>query len=93
MILNSTFRTQNSKAHLSKLCRMFARKVPVSMIQNKARIEFETGICRIESTASHLCFYIEATHTDLAKPIQKSIEEHLEKAIKDNNLAMIWQAL
>ena len=93
MILSSTFKTQNSNVHLSKLCRMFARKVPVSMIQNKARIEFATGICRIESTASQLFFYIEAAHTDLAQPIQKSIEEHLEKTIKDNNLILKWQAL
>ncbi|MEM7565485.1 MAG: DUF2218 domain-containing protein, partial [Pseudomonadota bacterium] len=76
---------------IKRLCRHFAHKVPVTLSQHIALIQFPFGSCRMNARDEFLDMKIEvADHSDIEKA-EQVIEQHLIRMANRDDPVILWK--
>ncbi|WP_255991428.1 DUF2218 domain-containing protein [Chitinolyticbacter albus] len=84
--------TPDATKFLFKLCKHFAKKIPVEFDETRGRAEFPFGVCELAATATTLTFACEASAATLAQ-MQSVLEQHLALMTRRDPLPVVWTAL
>jgi hypothetical protein len=85
--------TPNAGKYLFKLCKHFARKVPVTMDEQYGEVEFGYGFASLRASASELYFEARSNQKEGLEQVQAVLESHLLLMTKAEPLQVIWQAV
>ncbi|MFY7916493.1 MAG: DUF2218 domain-containing protein [Rubrivivax sp.] len=88
---NSHISTERADVFLFKLCKHFGRKVPVQFDASQGEVQFEAGLCRMQSQDGQLLFACSAADRDSALMLTRIIDGHMAMLMKQPDLALDWQ--
>ncbi|WP_047394551.1 DUF2218 domain-containing protein [Chitinibacter sp. ZOR0017] len=96
VITSSQVNTELGKQYLFKLCKHFARKIPVEFSETEGVAQFgqperPLGQVEFNADAEHLRFTVRATDEAAARQLQAVVESHLQLMRKAENPALDWQ--
>lgn len=83
--------TERADAFLFKLCKHFGRKVPVQFDASQGEVQFDAGLCRMQSQDGRLLFTCSATDRDSALMLTRIIDGHMAMLMKQPDLSLNWQ--
>jgi uncharacterized protein len=90
MHTETLIRTERGDALLTKLCRHFARKVPVTLAGRQGLIEFEFGRCRIDVDDDSLRLHVELNESGQIDPAECLLTSHLLDIARNKQLLVSW---
>lgn len=90
MITMAIVETPHGGAYLEKLCRHFARQVPVTLTRTQGRIEFTYGPCRIDVGDKQMQISIEVNDDHQVSTAEKILEEHLLRIASRDQPSIEW---
>ncbi|MDC6166803.1 DUF2218 domain-containing protein [Paucibacter sp. XJ19-41] len=91
IIANSHIATERADAFLFKLCKHFGRRVPVQFDASRGEVQFDAGLCRMESRDGLLLFDCSAADREGALLLTRIIDGHVAMLMKQPGLALDWQ--
>jgi hypothetical protein len=84
--------TETPARYISRLCKHFAHKLPVSFDDQQGRIESAFGLGLLQADAQGLTLRVEsASSADLEK-LQGVVASHFERFAWQEALSLDWQA-
>lgn len=83
--------TERADAFLFKLCKHFGRKVPVQFDASQGEVQFEAGMCRMQSQDGQLLFACRAADWDSVLMLTRIIDGHVAMLMKQPDLTLDWQ--
>jgi hypothetical protein len=88
----STFVVTDSPArYISRLCKHFAHKVPVSFDEQQGRVEFERGVGLLHAEANGLRLSVQAADGDALAHVQEVLDRHFVRVAWQEELTLVWQ--
>ncbi|WP_043648616.1 DUF2218 domain-containing protein [Chitinilyticum litopenaei] len=84
--------TELAKQYLFKLCKHFARKIPVDFDEHQGLARFAFGECRLLADASTLQFRLSAADDEQLQRLKRVLEDHLQLMRRAPDPALAWQA-
>ena len=90
MITETIFMTSTTQKELQRACRFFARLMPVTLVKDKARIDFPLAICRVSTSHQGLVFQIEAETKPASDTTEQQLEKLLKRYVKQKDLELKW---
>ena len=87
----ATVQTSFGAAYLKRLCRHFARKVPVTVTKSEGRIQFPFGACRIDTNDRFLFLRVEVDNSEDIDLAEKVVTEHLIRMANRDNPEVNWR--
>jgi hypothetical protein len=90
MLTEARVTTEHGAAYVKKLCRHFAHKVPTQQADNKARIEFPFGHCRIETGDKHVHFSMVVDNPDAIDKAEQVVAEHFIRMANRDKPEVVW---
>ncbi|WP_051278859.1 DUF2218 domain-containing protein [Chitinilyticum aquatile] len=82
--------TELAKQYLFKLCKHFARKIPVDFDDSQGLARFPIGECRFLADSSTLQFRLSAPDPEQLQRLQRVLEEHLQLMRRAPDSALDW---
>ncbi|MGE8357410.1 MAG: DUF2218 domain-containing protein [Microvirgula sp.] len=84
--------TPDASRHLFKLCKHFARKIPVEFDERHGEIRFPFGVCRLVATPAAMELHCEAGDDAELARLQDVIGSHVELVTRSTTLlSPVWQ--
>ncbi|MGI2108833.1 DUF2218 domain-containing protein [Shewanella frigidimarina] len=91
MITETFLETEQGKLYLNKLCKYFARQVPVSLIGLQGRIDLPCGLCRIRVTDLHMHFHIAVVNDQDTDRAERLVTQPLSRITGKDKLLFQWK--
>lgn len=91
-MLQSTVNTPLAKSYLFKLCKHFARKIPVEFDETSGLACFPYGRCHFTASETALTFLLTAENESQLQQLQQVIEHHLQLMRRAPDPALLWVA-
>jgi uncharacterized protein len=87
----ATMATPNAGKYLFKLCKHFARKVPVTMDEHNGEVDFGYGFATLRASETSLYFEARASQQAGLEQVQSVLVSHLELMTRAEPLVVEWQ--
>ena len=84
--------TATPARYISRLCKHFAHKLPVSFDEQQGRIEFAFGLSLLQADAQGLTLRVESASNDDLVKLQGVVASHFERFAWQEALSLDWQA-
>lgn len=83
--------TDTPVRYISRLCKHFAHKIPVSFDEQQGRIEFNAGLATLKAEDQGLRLQVESASSDGLKSLQDVVASHFERFAWQEALTLDWQ--
>ncbi|BCD84920.1 hypothetical protein PSm6_13270 [Pseudomonas solani] len=83
--------TDTPARYISRLCKHFAHRIPVSFDEHQGRIEFDFGIGLLHAEAGGLTLKVEAADTANLEKMKDVIASHFERFAWQEALQLDWR--
>lgn len=90
MQTEATVATQHGALYINKLCRHFGHKVPVQRSDNKARIDFPFGDCRIVVDENQVHFTLNVADPEDLGRAEQVVAEHFVRMATRDQPQVVW---
>lgn len=91
-LTSSAFVTTDTPArYISRLCKHFAHKIPVSFDEQQGRIEFTAGLATLKAEEQGLRLQVESANNDDLQRLQGVVASHFERFAWQEELTLDWQ--
>lgn len=91
MITETLLKTEQGKLYLNKLCRLFARQVPTTVIGLQGRIDFPFGLCRIQVADEHMHFYADVDNDQDIDKVERIIAGQMLRITHKDEPNLQWK--
>ncbi|MGB4073887.1 DUF2218 domain-containing protein [Pseudomonas sp.] len=93
MQLNSSAHvaTETPARYISRLCKHFAHKVPVSFDEQQGRIEFTSGLGLLRAEDAGLTLRVESNSQEDLEKLQNVMASHFERFAWQETLQLDWR--
>jgi uncharacterized protein len=82
--------TPEASSYLFKLCKHFARKIPVEMDEFKGKVAFPYGGCTLLCTATTLSIQCYGDSDDAARRVIEVLDSHIDLLTKKAPITLQW---
>lgn len=83
--------TDTPARYISRLCKHFAHKIPVSFDEQQGRIEFTSGLATLQAENQGLRLQVESASSDDLQRLQGVVGSHFERFAWQEELSLDWQ--
>lgn len=83
--------TDTPARYISRLCKHFAHKIPVSFDEQQGRIEFSVGLALLQADAQGLTLRVESTSSEDLEKLQNVVASHFERFAWQEALQLEWR--
>ena len=83
--------TDTPARYISRLCKHFAHKIPVSFDEQQGRIEFNSGLATLKVESEGLRLQVESANSDELQRLQDVVASHFERVAWQEALTLDWQ--
>jgi hypothetical protein len=83
--------TDTPARYISRLCKHFAHKVPVSFDEQQGRVEFEKGFGLLKADATGLHLIVQTDSEEHLPHLQDVLGRHFERVAWQAALTLDWQ--
>ena len=90
LITTAFVRTDTPARYISRLCKHFAHKLPVSFDEHLGRIEFPLALALLQSSTAGLTLQVRASTTEELHRIQQVVASHFERVAWQAELTLTW---
>jgi len=84
--------TDTPARYISRLCKHFAHKLPVSFDDQQGRIEFAFGLSLLQADAQGLTLRVESASNDDLIKLQGVVASHFERFAWQEALSLDWRS-
>lgn len=82
--------TQHGAAYAKRLCRHFAHKIPATVEDRHALIEFPFGPCNIDVDDSHMHIVVELSDENMIDRAESVVADHLVRMANKDEPVVNW---
>jgi hypothetical protein len=82
--------TATPARYISRLCKHFAHKIPVSFDEQQGRIEFSSGTSLLQADAQGLTLRVESSGQEDLERLQNVVASHFERFAWQETLSLEW---
>jgi hypothetical protein len=82
--------TDTPARYISRLCKHFAHKIPVSFDEQQGRIEFPFGLALLRAENGGLSLQVQATSPEDQEKLQGVVASHFERFAWQEELQLDW---
>jgi hypothetical protein len=92
--MNSTARvpTNLPRRYMSQLCKHFEHKLPVTLGETEAQIQFPMGVCALQATYDAIVMTAEAADQEGLERLQDVVARHLVRFAFREPMEVVWEA-
>ncbi|MEK1904384.1 MAG: DUF2218 domain-containing protein [Pseudomonas sp.] len=83
--------TDTPARYISRLCKHFAHKIPVSFDEQQGRIEFSVGLAVLQADAQGLTLRVESSSSEDLERLQGVVGSHFERVAWQEALQLEWR--
>jgi hypothetical protein len=83
--------TDTPARYISRLCKHFAHKIPVSFDEHQGRIEFGTGQATLTAENQGLRLLVESASSEDLQRLEGVVGSHFERFAWQQQLTLNWQ--
>ncbi|MBB2493381.1 DUF2218 domain-containing protein [Aquipseudomonas ullengensis] len=83
--------TDTPARYISRLCKHFAHKIPVSFDEQQGRIEFSVGLALLQADEQGLTLRVESTSSEDLERLQGVVASHFERVAWQEALQLEWR--
>lgn len=83
--------TATPARYISRLCKHFAHKLPVSFDEQQGRIEFSSGTSLLQADAQGLTLCVESNSQEDLEKLQNVVASHFERFAWQEALSLDWR--
>lgn len=83
--------TDTPARYISRLCKHFAHKIPVSFDEQQGRIEFTSGLATLKAESQGVRLQVESATSDDLQRLQGVVGSHFERFAWQEELTLDWQ--
>src|SRR3990167_867560 len=83
--------TDTPARYISRLCKHFAHKLPVSFDEQQGRIEFDSGLALLQAEAEGLRLSVQSASSEGLESLKKVVTSHFERVAWQAELSLDWQ--
>ena len=83
--------TATPARYISRLCKHFAHKIPVSFDESQGRIQFDMGLSTLHAEDGGLRLRVEAADDEALQRLQQVVGSHFERVAWQEALSLDWQ--
>lgn len=83
--------TDTPARYISRLCKHFAHRIPVSFDEHQGRIEFDFGLGTLHAEAGGLTLKVEAADSEKLEQMKNVIASHFERFAWQEALQLDWR--
>jgi hypothetical protein len=83
--------TDTPARYISRLCKHFAHKIPVSFDEQQGRIEFDSGLALLQAEADGLRLSVQSASSEGLESLKKVVSSHFERFAWQAELSLDWQ--
>lgn len=84
LIASAYVTTDTPARYISRLCKHYAHKIPVSFDEQHGRIEFDSGLALLQAEADGLRLSVQSTSSEGLESLKQVVSRHFER--------FAWQA-
>jgi len=84
--------TPRAAVYMKQLCRHFAHKVDATFDDERGRITFAAGVCRLEAAGGVLVLAADADDEEALRRVEDVVARHLERFAFRDDLEVAWGA-
>ncbi|MBX2808859.1 MAG: DUF2218 domain-containing protein [Cellvibrionaceae bacterium] len=89
--LSTSLQSSHAQQYFKRLCKHFQHKVDVHCEENKALIQFEEGLCRLQVDHQQLALCCEADKPNDLKAITDTMDRHIAALCRHESVTPHWQ--
>lgn len=82
--------TRHGASYAKRLCRHFAHKIPTTVDDRHARIEFPFGPCSIDVDDTHMHIVVELSDESLIERAESVVADHLVRMANKDEPVVNW---
>lgn len=82
--------TETPARYISRLCKHFAHKIPVSHDEQQGRIEFEFGVALLQATEGGLQLSVQSENEEHLERLKGVVASHFERFAWQEELTLEW---
>lgn len=83
--------TATPARYISRLCKHFAHKLPVSFAEQHGRIEFDSGLALLQAETDGLRLSVQSASSAGLESLKKVVGSHFERVAWQVELSLDWQ--
>lgn len=83
--------TDTPARYISRLCKHFAHKIPVSFDEQQGRIEFTSGIALLQADAQGLTLSVQSASNETLEKLKGVVASHFERFAWQEALHLEWR--
>ena len=83
--------TDTPARYISRLCKHFAHKIPVSFDEQQGRIEFSAALALLQASSAGLTLQVQADTAQDLEQIKQVVASHFERVAWQAELSLDWQ--
>ncbi|WP_275547183.1 MULTISPECIES: DUF2218 domain-containing protein [unclassified Pseudomonas] len=83
--------TDTPARYISRLCKHFAHKIPVSFDEQQGRIEFGAGLATLSAEERGLRLQVQSASSEDLQRLQGVVASHFERFAWQEALTLDWQ--
>ena len=83
--------TATPARYISRLCKHFAHKIPVSFDEHQGRIEFAFGLALLQAEDAGLTLRVQARSAEERQQLEQVVASHFERFAWQEALTLDWQ--
>lgn len=83
--------TDTPARYISRLCKHFAHKIPVSFDEQQGRIEFTSGIALLQADAQGLTLSVQSASNEALEKLKGVVASHFERFAWQEALHLEWR--
>lgn len=84
--------TDTPARYISRLCKHFAHKIPVSFDEHQGSITFTSGLATLKAENQGLRLQVQSDNSEDLQRLQGIVCSHFERFAWQEELALDWQA-
>ena len=84
-------KTATPARYISRLCKHFAHKLPVSFDEQQGRIEFPVALALLQASPEGLSLQVQADNAENLEKIKQVVASHFERVAWQAELTLDWQ--
>lgn len=83
--------TATPARYISRLCKHFAHKIPVSFDEQQGRIEFDMGVALLQASETGLQLTVQSETDEGLQRLKQVVASHFERFAWQETLTLDWQ--
>lgn len=83
--------TDTPARYISRLCKHFAHKIPVSFDEHHGRIEFDSGLALLQAETDGLRLSVQSASSEGLASLKQVVSRHFERFAWQAELSLDWE--